>query len=159
MTNQEKEIATIRERKLTLKLSDADVKRITDKAEANGLTVAELLENFIGDLVGGTYTNGSDEGRLADEYFNRCWFGMFPDRTPINYAIEEGCIDLILDLVGELEGYETEPEDFVEEIADVKEELQEIYQGYTGIVKDPKSYDDFITDIKAYNERLAQFMG
>ena len=61
MTEQEKEIQTIKERTITLKLSDADVERISNKAERHGLTVSELLENFIGDLVGGTYSNGSDE--------------------------------------------------------------------------------------------------
>ncbi len=38
--NQQKEIRTIRERTLTLRLSDADVKRICKKAGSVGLTVS-----------------------------------------------------------------------------------------------------------------------
>lgn len=47
---QQEEIETIRSRTIEVKLSDADVKRISEKAAAHGLTVGELIENFIGDL-------------------------------------------------------------------------------------------------------------
>jgi hypothetical protein len=76
LTEQQKEIATIRERKILLNLSDADVVRISETAGRVGLTVSDLLENFIGDLVHGTYTNGSDERMYAKQWFDRCWFGM-----------------------------------------------------------------------------------
>ena len=58
---QQKEIETIRERKITVKLSDADCDRLARKCGEHGLTIGELIENFVGDLVGGTYSNGSDE--------------------------------------------------------------------------------------------------
>ena len=57
---QQKEIETIRERKITVKLSDADCDRLARKCGEHGLTIGELIENFVGDLVGGTYSNGSD---------------------------------------------------------------------------------------------------
>lgn len=63
---QKKEIETIRKRTIELELSDTDVKRIAEKAGAHGMTVGKLLESFIGDLVCGTYSNGSDERDLAD---------------------------------------------------------------------------------------------
>lgn len=44
-----------------MNLSDADVRRLAEKSGEGGLTISELLENFIGDLVDGTYSNGSDE--------------------------------------------------------------------------------------------------
>jgi len=75
---QKKEIETIKERKITLKLSDADCDRLARKCGEHGLTIGELIENFVGDLVGGTYSNGSDERDYADQWFERCWFGMFP---------------------------------------------------------------------------------
>lgn len=58
---QQKEIETIRERKITVKLTDADCDRLARKCGEHGLTIGELIENFVGDLVGGTYSNGSDE--------------------------------------------------------------------------------------------------
>lgn len=65
---QQEEIETIRSRTIEVKLSDADVKRISEKAAAHGLTVGELIENFIGDLVCGTYSNGSDEMQKGTPY-------------------------------------------------------------------------------------------
>ena len=50
---QKKEIETIRERKITVKLSDADCDRLARKCGEHGLTIGELIENFVGDLVGG----------------------------------------------------------------------------------------------------------
>lgn len=58
---QQNEIATIKKRTFMLKLSDADVRRIYEKAGGAGMTVSELLQNFIGDLVCGTYSKGADE--------------------------------------------------------------------------------------------------
>ena len=75
---QQEEIETIRSRTIEVKLSDADVKRISEKAAAHGLTVGELIENFIGDLVCGTYSNGSDERMYAEQWFERCWFAVYP---------------------------------------------------------------------------------
>lgn len=63
---QRRESKTLRERTISLNLSDADVLRISEKAASVGLTVSQLLENFIGDLVCGTYSNGSDEQLLAN---------------------------------------------------------------------------------------------
>lgn len=87
---QQDEIDTIKERNLTVKLSDADCERLVRKCGAHGLTVGELIENFIGDLVDGTYTNGSDERMYANQWFERCWFGMFPGQTLLNHLIGWG---------------------------------------------------------------------
>ena len=84
---QKKEIETIRERKITVKLSDADCDRLARKCGEHGLTIGELIENFVGDLVGGTYSNGSDERDYADQWFERCWFGMFPEPTLLNHLL------------------------------------------------------------------------
>ncbi len=87
---QEKEIATIKERTIYLNLSDADCKRISTYAAKANITVSQLLESFIGDLVNGTYTNGSDEGDCAQEWFERCGYGMNSEKTFLRYILEEG---------------------------------------------------------------------
>jgi hypothetical protein len=79
-TYEEQQIETIRERKITVKLSDEDCDRLARKCGEHGLTIGELIENFIGDLCG-TYSNGSDERMCAEQWFDRCWFGMFPEPT------------------------------------------------------------------------------
>ena len=50
-SSQREEIETIKPRTITVNLSDADVRRLAEKSGEGGLTISELLENFIGDLV------------------------------------------------------------------------------------------------------------
>lgn len=38
-------------------------------------------------MVGGTYSNGSDERMYANQWFERCWFGMFPEPTLLNHLL------------------------------------------------------------------------
>lgn len=75
---QQKEIATIRERTFKLKLSDADVDRLARKAAEAGMTMEQLLVSFVGDLVDGTYSNGSDERMMAQDWYDRCGFAYYP---------------------------------------------------------------------------------
>lgn len=104
MTQQE-EIKTINSKKFVLNLSDADVDRIFKKAGSVGLTVSELLENFIGDLVDGTYSNGSDERMQAESWFERCWFGMFQDSTLLRYLIANESVDEFIETYQEVDSY------------------------------------------------------
>lgn len=101
--DQKAEIITIKERAITLKLSDADMERIFKKAGAAGLTVPELLQNFIGDLVDGTYSNGSDERDYAQRWFDRCWFGMFPEHTFTQYLIQSDQFDVVVGLWNDIQ--------------------------------------------------------
>lgn len=77
-------------RKITVKLSDVDCDSLVRKCGEYGLSIGELIENFIGDLVGGTYSNGSDEEDYANQWFERCWFGMFPKQTLLNHLLNWG---------------------------------------------------------------------
>ena len=113
---QQEEIETIRSRTIEVRLSDADVKRISEKAAAHGLTVGELIENFIGDLVCGTYSNGSDERMYAEQWFERCWFGMFPDYTFLKYLIEQWGLDEVIEAWEDIENSQ-------ETIADTEKSL------------------------------------
>ena len=109
MTRQGEEIKTIKERTITVKLSDADCKRLVKKCGEHGLTVGELIENFVGDLIGGTYSNGSDERAFADQWFDRCWFGMFPEPTLLNHLLSWGYDpEEYLDLLDNIETAEKE---------------------------------------------------
>ena len=101
---QQTEIETIRERTITVNLSDADCDRLTRICGEHALTIGELIENFVGDLVGGTYTNGSTEREFAKQWFERCWFGMFPETTFLGYLIDEGLIDEVVEALEDIEG-------------------------------------------------------
>lgn len=169
MTRQQEEIKTIRPRSLELKLSDADVIRITNKAESVGLTVSQLLESFIGDLVGGTYTNGSDERDRAADWFERCGFSMFPEFTFLYYLIEYGDpesfieeYETLQEWKSDLETFEDpeEIEDFKRDIADQEAIVKEYYDDYLHFApKDqtPEPFEEAVKKVLAYKERLEAF--
>lgn len=123
-SSQKIEIETI-----TVNLSDADVKRLAEKSGEGGLTISELLENFIGDLVDGTYSNGSDERMYAEQWYQRCWFAMFSDDTFLKFLLLWGDLDDYIDLMDELESNKKEmaemTADAEEYSAEERDELQE----------------------------------
>lgn len=102
-SEQKQEIATIHERPFNLMLSDADVIRIFEKAASVGLTVEQLLENFVGDLVDGTYSNGSDERMHAVQWFDRCGFRYLEDYTFLRFLIDRGAVDEVINLCSDIE--------------------------------------------------------
>ncbi len=84
-------------------ISAEDMKRFAEKAGACGISAGELLGNFINDLVGGATSNGEDERDLAQQWFNRCWFGMFPECTFLRYLVENNSPYAVLDPWGEIQ--------------------------------------------------------
>lgn len=99
---QQLEIKTIKERTIEIKLSDADVERLYKKAGSASLSVSELLENFVGDLVDGTYNNGPDERAALNNWFERCYFGMFPEESFLKYLIDQDTIEEFLELYNDM---------------------------------------------------------
>lgn len=95
---QKQEIETIQGRPFILNLSDADVIRLFEKAASVGLTGERLIESFIGDLVDGTYSNGSDERMHAQEWFDRCGFRYLNDYTFLRFLIDRGAVDEVIKL-------------------------------------------------------------
>ena len=90
MTEQQNYIKIVKERRITVKMSDSDCDRLARKCGKSGITIGELIQSFIGDLIDGTYSNGSDERDYADKWFESCWFGMFPEPTLLNRLLNNG---------------------------------------------------------------------
>ena len=171
--SQKKEIETIRFRKLEIKLSDADVLRVAQIAGAHGLTIAQLIENFIGDLVGGTYSNGSDETMYAQQWFDRCWFSMFPDMTFLRYLIEWGGLEDILELWGDLQEVqrdlsyyeehpeEPEPEEIRYILQDCQEQINEYWNDYIQLKTENKkgSFDEEMKKVLEWQEEYKRLIG
>ena len=143
---QQEEIEIIRERKITVKLSDADCDRLARKCGEHGLTIGELIENFVGDLVDGTYSNGSDERMYAQQWFERCWFGMFPKPTLLNHLLSEGYEPQhFLDALNNIETAKRDIKQSQKDIAEPTDEWKNIYH---------HKYNDDFTSYKivhAYN--------
>lgn len=119
---QQEEIKTIKERTITLQLSDHDCERIAREAGVVGLTVGELLENFIGDLTDGTYSNGSDERMYAELWFKRCMFSMFPSQTLLRHLLKnDHSVKYFLEAYREYQNYKVHPEEYVNDIEELCE--------------------------------------
>ncbi len=50
-------------------------------------------------------SNGSDERILADEYFERCGYGMVAERTFLQWALNSSFYEDIIDLIGDCAKY------------------------------------------------------
>lgn len=151
---QQKEIETIRPRSFTLKLSDADVQRLYELAYTNGTTPAEIIEGFIMDLVGGTYTHGSDERELAQAYFDRCNYDFGMQGTFLSWLLTEWRLDEMADALKELQEGKS---DLLAEIEDAERLLpgilQKSKQDLQAAIKDaekllPEIWQESIADIQ-----------
>lgn len=162
-TQQEKEIQTIRERTFSLKLSDSDIERLAAKAARGGLTMEQLLENFIGDLVCGTYYNGSDERMYAQEWFDRCWFGSYgPMSGLLQHLARMDSIEYAFDLQEKLrysledaQDEELTPEEragIQEDVREVQAEIAELFGPYT----DPAEWQKVVMWRAQVNEMLGR---
>ena len=120
---QKREIATIEDRTITLKLSDADCERLFNLCGKRGITVTDLLQCFIEDLIGRTDINRSDESVYARKYFEKCLFDVSPEATLLNlllnknYDVYHDFLGVIDDIDGgyvDLEHYKKYPDFFNE---------------------------------------------
>lgn len=118
LENQQKEIATIKPRTLDIRLSDADYKRIAEKAAIAEMSMEELLASFIGDLVDGTYSNGSDERMYAQNWYERCGFGDFYRNSFLHYLIDEYAVEDFVESWDSAEDYKEEAEYAKKEITE-----------------------------------------
>lgn len=72
-TRQAKEIETVKERTFRIKLSDSDLHRLCAFSVSADTSIEKLLQDMIGDLVGGTYSHGSDEREIMQEWYDRAY--------------------------------------------------------------------------------------
>lgn len=122
---QQKEIDTIKPRALELKLSDADYQKIAEKAAVAEMTVSELLESFIGDLVNGTYSNGSDERDRANSWYERCGFDFCNNFSFLHYLISEYVLDDFVDAWLDFDVYRDDVENCKNELENPTEKWSE----------------------------------
>lgn len=166
------ELETIRPRSFTLELSDADVKRLYEKAYGNGITPVQLLQDYLGDLLNGTYTRGSDERMYAQQYFDRCNY-TFSDapRSFLQWALDEYRINDIAEeletldyATADIQYYEEHTEDqpqlseldeYILQTAKTtaESELTAIYEEYK-VSKGNEPYSDGIAAIRRYLAEL-----
>lgn len=128
------------QRGIVLKLPYEDVESLCAKAARADLTVSQLLENFIYDLVQSDRSNGSDERMYANDWFDRCGFSCCFSETFLQYLVEYGDVDSAIKIWEEIKYYKDQGEleesekEFVEVLT---EELEEMFQDYQKENKEP----------------------
>lgn len=159
---------------IRINLSAADCDKISDLCGKNGLTVAQLLESFIGDLIGGGSSGGSDEREYAKRWFERRGFGMFQQETLLSFLLnfrdaEEFC-GLLEDIEmakEDIEAYEKDPSGYntedTEEIQYIIDDLENWKKEYDELIREyaekhpDADIEEEIKDVKewyAEKERL-----
>lgn len=166
--NQKEEIKTIKPRNIEIKLSDADCDRLSNLCGECGLSVGELLANFIGDLVGGTYSNGSDERMYAERWFERCGFEMIAEPTLLNHLLCLGYEpEHYLDMLENVESIKSDIEITKQNIAEPSDEWKNlVYHEYNDdrtsyeCVPCYNSVDEYIAsekeDLESYKAALEE---
>ena len=121
------------QRNITIKLPDDDIDALCKKAAKAELTVSQLIENFVSDLIDGSRTNGSDERMYAQQWFDRCWFSSPMEETFLSYLIDFDQIDTAIETWEELEYYkkQSELDEYdKEEVELLNEEINELFNDY-----------------------------
>lgn len=168
---QKAEIATIKPRTFILYLSDADVVRVFEKAGTAGLTPSELLENFIGDLVFGTNTNGSDERMYANEWYDRCGFDDCSSGTFLRYILRWNCYNTVISCIDDMDEGEEEilhvnqSKDCEEDITyygmiieESRKELLKMFEEYCECNSEHETFKDAIAEVREYRENLERVL-
>jgi hypothetical protein len=128
------------QRNIVLKLPNEDVENLCAKTARAGLTVSQLLENFVYDLVHSDRANGSDERMYANQWFDRCGFSFSFSQTFLVYLIEWGEVDTAIEMWEELEDYKDQGElDEYEkqDVAVLTEALEKMFRDYQEDNKEP----------------------
>lgn len=153
----EKELATIQERTLTIKLSNADLFRVCEKAWLHNITVAELVESYLNDLVSGIYTNGSDERHKANDYFERCWYAAGePKNTFFQYLSECGNLQEYLENMETLKDIKQDIESYMKIKNPSRDEQNELemlqgdYEEVRGYIE--RYYSEYKEQCETINE-------
>ena len=148
-----KEVNTVKEKNISIRLSETDCDKLSKLCGENGLTVSSLIEAFVGDLTDGTYSNGSDEQYVARQWFDRCGFAMMSEDTLLKYFLRNDHIydtDYFLEIMDEIKSigatlkeYETNPEMFDREKIELeKNDLEAYREDYD------KIYKEFVEEFK-----------
>lgn len=160
---------------LDIELTAEDKRKLFEAAYTAGVTPKDLIAGFIGDLVAGEDTGGSDERDLATQWLARRYMPEASLREYLPWALyysrmEEICDGLTTkeEAEKELAWYNEHPEDAAEgeveeiqrDLAAANQELADIYSAYAEVRRqhgeEPQPMADGMAAIRAYLEELGE---
>lgn len=156
----------LQERRFTVELTEDTFQRFIEQCYRDGTTPAEVLEGFINDLVCGSQTRGSDERMIAQQYYDRCCYGMLAEDTFCRFCLIDYRMDELREALEQkqyaaedLAYYEEHPEEDTngkedaflrEELREAEDAITEIYKYYTRHSKDPEPMDKALRGVCDY---------
>lgn len=171
MRNKIDEAKTVAPRNITLSLSDADCLRIAEFAGMHNTTVSNILEEFIGNLIDGTYSSGSDERMLASQYFERTGTSWMFDKSFLtwtfnNWVDTDSFADMVSDIAYDYDII-NDPESGAEDVAGCKEDLsfilqtfrEDYYDPYKEDEKEPVSFDIAVEQALTWYKQYKDLLG
>lgn len=99
-----------RKRTVKLNLSDEDCDLLYELCGKHDLTISEILESFINDLIDGDYSNGSDERHYITSWFDRCF--KETTETLLSYLVWQYDVREFLHLIDDIAKAERALEDY-----------------------------------------------
>ena len=154
---------------INLQLTDKDLKRLYEITYSAGTTPQKLISGFVGDLIAGDDSGGSDERDLAACYMERRYCTELYPRGFLQWALYDYVLDDIAEAldnkaeaVADLAYYEDHPEEadseetrFLQTLdCEADRQLDEFYNAYLVYKaqrgEPPQPYEEGIEAIRRY---------
>ena len=139
-------------RSVPVRMSDSDLKYLAEKCGRSGITVQELFEVFVGDLINGSFYSGSDESMYADQWYDRHGFSWMYEDSLLSHLLRYGSAGSVEDFLtawDERAYFKDHPEEEVPEDQWWEEDIKDALEDFKG---DPTE-----DDIKSVREWLEEF--
>lgn len=140
-------MAELKERTITIRLTDQDNMKLLMKAGECDLSVADLIQSFVCDLVGSDYSMGSDERMYADKWFRRSNIAHFGNRSFLVYLCESHLIETVMDNLESIDIIMKYTEELKQKLADPEYPWdQVVISSAAGEFPAYHSYEEWKTD-------------
>ena len=139
-------------RAVPVRIPDDDLRALAEKCGRDGITIQELFEVFVGDLIGGAFYSGSDESMYADQWYDRHGFSWMNEDSLLSHILSYGSADSVDEFLtawDERAYYKDHPEEEVPEDQWWEDDLTELLDGYKG-----EPTEDDIKILRDWTEEL-----
>ena len=88
-------------RSVPVRMSDSDLKFLSERCGRDNISIQNLFETFVGDLINGSFYSGSDEWLYANQWYDRHGFGYSWDHKEslLSHLLRYGSVDTVDDFI------------------------------------------------------------
>ena len=128
-----------KERQIAINLSESDCNYLIYLCGEVGISIGNLIETFLCDLISNEKAQGSDESKLVRNWFDRCDFSRLSNNYLLSHLIET----------------EYDPKEYVEYLELIEEsEYDKEYSELHSDEIDEEEGELIEADIETWNEKL-----